>query len=113
MLKKLKITGTYTAIGEETIKEYHKSVQMKDVFDLLILDLTIPGGLGGKDTLQQILEIDPDAYAIVSSGYAHEKDEQLQGLWVFQCFGQTLSISRFTRNLGILHCEQVISLKKT
>ena len=39
-------------------------------FDFVILDLTIPGGMGGLETLKGLLQIDRDAYCIVSSGYA-------------------------------------------
>ena len=41
-------------------------------FDLLLLDLTLPGGMGGQAVLKEILLIDPDAKAIVSSGFIHE-----------------------------------------
>lgn len=37
----------------------------------MILDLTVPGGMGGKDTLARLLEQDPAVRAVVSSGYAH------------------------------------------
>ena len=36
----------------------------------VILDLTLPGGMGGKEALKQLIEIDPTVNAIVSSGYA-------------------------------------------
>ena len=36
------------------------------------MDLTIPGGMGGKETVKKLLEIDPDAKAIVSSGYSSD-----------------------------------------
>jgi DNA-binding NarL/FixJ family response regulator len=36
------------------------------------MDLTIPGGMGGRETIQQLLAIDPDARAIVSSGYSED-----------------------------------------
>jgi len=39
-------------------------------FDLVILDLTLPGGMGGKEALKKLMEIDPTVNAIVSSGYA-------------------------------------------
>ena len=39
-------------------------------FDLVILDLTLPGGIGGKEALKALIEIDPMVTAIVSSGYA-------------------------------------------
>ena len=38
--------------------------------DLVILDLTLPGGMGGKQALKKLIEIDPTVNAIVSSGYA-------------------------------------------
>jgi len=39
-------------------------------FDLVILDLTLPGGMGGKEALKRLIEIDPTVNAVVSSGYA-------------------------------------------
>ena len=39
-------------------------------FHAVILDLTVPGGLGGKETVKKLLEIDPDTKAIVSSGFS-------------------------------------------
>jgi len=34
------------------------------------VDLTVPGGMGGKDAVSRLLEIDPDARVVVSSGYS-------------------------------------------
>jgi DNA-binding NarL/FixJ family response regulator len=39
-------------------------------FKLAIMDLTIPGGMGGKEAVQEVLKIDPNAKVIVSSGYS-------------------------------------------
>ena len=39
---------------------------------MVILDLTIPGGMGGKETIERLLELDPDVKAIVSSGYSND-----------------------------------------
>ena len=36
------------------------------------MDITVPGGMGGKEAIQEILKIDPDAKAVVSSGYAKD-----------------------------------------
>ena len=36
------------------------------------MDLTIPGGMGGKQSIKKLLEIEPDAKAVVSSGYAND-----------------------------------------
>ncbi|MCW5212002.1 response regulator, partial [Desulfobulbus sp. TB] len=38
----------------------------------VILDLTIPGGMGGKETAQKILQLDPEAKLIVASGYSND-----------------------------------------
>ena len=58
--------------GREAIDMYKNSINDKQKFDLVILDLTIPGGLGGKDTIKEILKMDPEAKAIVSSGYSND-----------------------------------------
>jgi CheY-like chemotaxis protein len=39
-------------------------------FDAVIMDLTIPGGMGGKEAVKQLIRLDPSVKAIVSSGYA-------------------------------------------
>jgi DNA-binding NtrC family response regulator len=41
-------------------------------YDAVIMDLTIPGGMGGKETLKALLEVDPCVKAIVSSGYSND-----------------------------------------
>ena len=41
-------------------------------FDAVIMDLTIPGGLGGKEAIRSLLSMDPAVRAIVSSGYADD-----------------------------------------
>lgn len=38
--------------------------------ELIIMDLTIPGGMGGQETVKKILQLDPDAKVVVSSGYS-------------------------------------------
>ena len=51
----------------------HKNANRSGIpFDAVILDLTIPGGIGGKATIEKLLEIDPEVKAIVSSGYAND-----------------------------------------
>ncbi len=62
----------FAAEGREAIDMYKKSINSKQKFDLVILDLTVPGGLGGKDTIKEIIKIDPDVKAIVSSGYSND-----------------------------------------
>lgn len=58
------------ASGEETIRLYGKAMQDGRTFGAVLMDLTIPGGMGGKEAIKKLLEIDPAARAIVSSGYS-------------------------------------------
>jgi CheY-like chemotaxis protein len=58
--------------GQMALVRYAKAQQQGSPFDVVILDLTIPGGLGGKETIKKLLEIDPQARAIVSSGYSND-----------------------------------------
>ena len=56
--------------GAEAIEHYVKAKEAGRPFDVVIMDLTVPGGMGGKEAIKKLLEIDPDAKVIVSSGYA-------------------------------------------
>jgi PAS domain S-box-containing protein len=58
--------------GAEAIELYRKARESGQPFDVLILDLTVPGAMGGRETLRRVLEFDPTAKAIVSSGYSND-----------------------------------------
>ncbi|MEA1969703.1 MAG: response regulator [Thermodesulfobacteriota bacterium] len=58
--------------GEDAVKMYKQSMDAGASFDVVIMDLTIPGGIGGKEAVKELLAIDPKAIAIVSSGYADD-----------------------------------------
>ena len=58
--------------GAKAIELYKKAKEDGKPFDGVILDLTIPGGMGGKETIKRLLEIDPNVKAIVSSGYSDD-----------------------------------------
>ncbi len=58
--------------GEEALEKYRQALQSRTPFDLVILDLTVPGGMGGKETIAGLREMDPEVKAIVSSGYSHD-----------------------------------------
>jgi two-component system cell cycle sensor histidine kinase/response regulator CckA len=62
------------ADGAEALSLYSKAMKAGKPFDAVILDLTIPGGMGGKDTIKKLRELDPEVKAIVSSGYSSELD---------------------------------------
>jgi CheY-like chemotaxis protein len=59
-----------TKNGAEAVELYRKARESGQPFNAVILDLTVPGGMGGKETIKKLLEIDPKVKAIVSSGYA-------------------------------------------
>ncbi len=56
--------------GKEAIELYQKMKDSGNPFDLVIMDLTVQGGMGGKEAIEKLLKIDPNAKAIVSSGYS-------------------------------------------
>jgi CheY-like chemotaxis protein len=58
--------------GDETLTTYQQANDLGTPFDALILDLTIPGGMGGKETVTKLLAINPQVKAIVASGYAND-----------------------------------------
>ncbi len=58
--------------GHETIKMYKESLQSNRRYDVVIMDLTIPGKMGGKEAVKLLLELDPEAKVIVSSGYSSD-----------------------------------------
>ncbi|MDX2435374.1 MAG: response regulator [Desulfobacterales bacterium] len=58
--------------GKEAIKLYMEAINTNNKFDIVIMDLTIPGGMDGKEAVQEILNLNPDAKVIVSSGYSND-----------------------------------------
>ena len=58
--------------GNEAVALYQKSMVSAKPFDAVILDLTVRGGMGGKEAIQKIIAIDPDVKGIVSSGYSDD-----------------------------------------
>ena len=62
---------TETAVdGTKAVELYRTAHEMNESFDLVILDLTVPGGIGGAETIEALLKIDPNVKALVSSGYS-------------------------------------------
>ena len=71
----LKVMGFETAKaedGREAMELYREAKESGHAFDVVIMDLTIPGGMGGKETIKKLLAYDPAAAAIVSSGYSND-----------------------------------------
>ncbi|MDD3814242.1 MAG: PAS domain S-box protein [Desulfocapsaceae bacterium] len=58
--------------GKEAISLYRSYRDENRPINFVIMDLTIPGGMGGKEAVQEILALDPAAKVIVSSGYSND-----------------------------------------
>lgn len=61
-----------TTDGTEVIDYYQSAKKLNEPFDVVIMDLTVPGGLGGQEAIAHLRDFDPDIKAIVSSGYAND-----------------------------------------
>jgi len=69
----LKVIGyevAFASDGTEAIEIYKQAFDEGKPFNALIMDLTIPGGMGGKEAIVKLKEIDPNVKGIVSSGYS-------------------------------------------
>lgn len=73
MLNKLGYGVSLAAEGQTVLRLYQEALEEGRPFDLVLLDLTIPGGMGGKQTMQHLLEIDPQAKVVVCSGYSNDE----------------------------------------
>ncbi|MBI5634267.1 MAG: GAF domain-containing protein [Nitrospirae bacterium] len=62
----------FSGDGAEALSVYQQAASQERPFDLVIMDLTVPGGMGGRELMKRLLEIDPHARAIVSSGYSND-----------------------------------------
>ena len=71
MLTSVGYTVGYADDGAVAIDMYIKAKEKGYPYDAVIMDLTIPGGMGGMEAIKKLLEIAPDAKVIVSSGYAN------------------------------------------
>jgi PAS domain S-box-containing protein len=58
--------------GEAAIERYKSAQAQGRPFDVVMLDLTIPGGMGGREVIQALVELDPHVKAIVFSGYTQD-----------------------------------------
>ncbi|MCP4652670.1 MAG: protein kinase [Candidatus Omnitrophica bacterium] len=85
--------------GLKAMELYKKAKEDGHPFDLVILDLTIPGGMGGKETIQKLIQYDPAVNAVVSSGYSNDpimanpKDYGFKGVIIKPCNMDELSFA--------------------
>ncbi len=72
MLKKMGYDPVLAQDGTEALALYARARSSGEPFSAVILDLTIPGGMGGKEVIHQLLAQNPEVRALVSSGYADD-----------------------------------------
>ena len=59
--------------GAEAVQEFVRASASGRPYDVVVLDLTVPGGVGGRQAMEELLRIDPQVRAIVSSGYSNDQ----------------------------------------
>ncbi len=72
LLDHLGYTYEFASDGAQAVEIYKAAQLSGQHFDAVILDLTVPGGMGGHESIQALLSLDPQVKAIVSSGYFHD-----------------------------------------
>ena len=72
MIEQLGYEVEFAENGEEALRLYRQARDSDKPFDAVIMDLTIAGGMGGKEAVKKLLDIDPEANVIVSSGYSND-----------------------------------------
>jgi len=72
VLRFLGYDAAFAREGGAAIELYKQGRESGQPFDLVIIDLTIPEGLGGEETIERLRSYDPDVKAVVSSGYTND-----------------------------------------
>jgi PAS domain S-box-containing protein len=94
IFKRLGYETSLATEGSQAIEMYNDAYQSGHPYKMVVLDLTIPGGMGGAKVIPELLKIDPDVKAIVSSGYSN--DPVMSN---FQQYGFTAVIPKpYTKN---------------
>ncbi len=88
MLRALGHEAEFAENGEEAIAKYREALSSGRRFDIVILDLTIRGGMGGEETTRELLSLDPEVKVVVSSGYS---DSSLISEYKFHGFSACLA----------------------
>ena len=72
MLKYLGHDAVVAESGRAAIEQYRRALKRGQPFDAVMLDLVVPGGKGGRETIDELTQIDPAVNAIIVSGYAQD-----------------------------------------
>ncbi len=72
MLEKLGFDVAFAVDGHQALNLFARHMEAGDPFKLVLMDLTVPGGMGGQEAVQYILQLEPNAAAVVYSGYSND-----------------------------------------
>ncbi|HZZ56236.1 MAG TPA: ATP-binding protein [Opitutaceae bacterium] len=72
VLKKMGMEVMAVADGAAAVQAYEEALRAGQRFDVVILDLTVPGGMGGAAAMAEMQRLDPQVKAIASSGYSSD-----------------------------------------
>jgi CheY-like chemotaxis protein len=70
ILERLGYQAEFARHGREAVDKYRQAMNAGKPFDAVLLDLTVRGGQGGQDAIQELISLDPSVKGIVSSGYS-------------------------------------------
>ena len=106
LLKKLGYDAVITSKGEDTLEAYKGALAEGNRFDVVILDLSVPGGLGGREVIAALVQMDPTVRALVSSGDANDP-----AVTQYQQFGFTgVLMKPYTKAILDASIKSVINL---
>jgi PAS domain S-box-containing protein len=112
LLKKTGYSPVCVTNGDQALKKYQDALSKSEPFMVTIMDLTIPGGMGGKETVKRLREIDKNARVIVFSGYSNDpifsnfKEFGFDGV-----LSKPFSIEEFMRTIASVLKERPVSAK--
>lgn len=72
LLRRFGFEVTCAADGAQAVQLYRQAQENGEPFSLVMMDLTVPGGMGGREAIAQLRRLDPKVRAIVSSGYSSD-----------------------------------------
>ena len=108
LLQRMGLEATAVADGASAVQEFEAAHRGNRPFSLLILDLTIMGGMGGKEAIALIRKIDPAMPAIVSSGYSRDPVMAQYQAYGFQAvIPKPYDIKRFKETVQALLRQKV------
>jgi len=103
MIRSLGHEVEFAVNGEEAIARYQESVLQGRRFDVVILDLTIRGGMGGESAIGYLLKSDPEIKSVLSSGYADSSAiSDFEALGFRACLSKPYTINALNDTLNSL-----------